>query len=140
MELSAQKRGPKTKVSKIRLEGNLPGVIFSKKRSQKNERSVEVYVNASEFNKIYAQAGESALVTIKTEKDSYEVLISDVQVHPVSLDHIHVTFYEVDMTEKIDTKVPVEFVGEENNEKVRANEAIVLPVLDEVEVRTLPRD
>ncbi len=162
MEIFAKKRQTKgSKVKSLRENGLLPVVLFSKKKSQKGEDSENLTVNLKDFIKVYKDAGESTLVTLyidgdydktsndririsedvdKNSLDKRKILITDIQKNPVTLDIIHASFYEVDMSEKITAKIPVEIVGEENCEPIQSGEGMILVQLDEIEVECLPQD
>jgi len=121
------------KVKRLRREGELPGVVFSK-----NEDSVNISVNKKEFISIFKQAGETSLVELTTGKDSLSVLIRGYQIHPVTSDILHVDFYKVNLKEKTNAVVPIRFEGEPL--LVKSGGAIVLEILNEVEVECLPTD
>lgn len=142
MELFAKERNLKTdKVKSLRSEGHIPGIVFSKKTSQGKEETVPVSVNLNDFLKVYAEAGESTLISLKTDKgNGKEVLISDLQVDPISLEPIHVSLYEVDMTQEISAHVPVEVINEDEHPKVKSKEALIITILNEIEVTCLPKD
>ena len=142
MEISAKKRQiTGTKVKSLRENGEMPAVIFSKKTSKGDGEVLNITVSAADFKKIYAEAGESALVTISVEGDGkHQALVSEIQRDPLSLLVIHASFYEVDLSEKIDTHVPVEIINEDQNQVVKGGEGIILSILTEVEVRCLPQD
>ena len=55
--------------------------------------ATSIFINAIEFTKVFASAGESSTVTLKTEKGNETVLIQAVQKHPVKSHVIHVDFY-----------------------------------------------
>ncbi len=162
MEIFAKKRNLKgSKVKVLREDGLLPAVLFSKKKSQKGEPSEELVINLKDFKKVYKEAGESTLVTLKidgeyelekgdriridentnTENlDIRKILITEVQKDPITLEPVHVSFYEVDMSEKITARIPVEVIGEEECEPIQSGEGMVLVQLDEIEVECLPQD
>jgi len=66
------------------------------------------------------------------------VLVSGLQIDPVTSDYLHVDFRRVDLTEKITAKVPVEIVGESPAEKQKMG--TVVQQLSEIEVEALPAD
>lgn len=124
------------KVKTLRAQGWLPANVYGKKI-----KSAAVQVNLKEFAKVFAQAGETGLVNLvikngKTQEKA--VLISNVQLNPVSDVLIHADFRQVDLTEKITAEVPVEIIGESPAEK--QNLGTVVQYLDEVEVEALPTD
>ena len=136
MQITAQKRenfGKKNKA--LRRANMLPGVVM-----EKGSQSVPVVLNSVEFGKAYKEAGETTLIDFLVGDADYKVLISEVQLHPVTLKPIHAAFRKVNLKEKITAQVPVEVVNEELNALVKAKEAIVLKLLDEIEVEALPTD
>lgn len=136
MELIAQKReilGKKAK--KYRAQRQIPGVMFSK-----GADSVPLVIDEHDFAKAFSEAGETSLVDLKVGTKTESVLIREVQVHPVTDQIIHVSFFKVDLTEKIHAEIPVEVVGEEDNALVKSGEALVLTLLNEITVEALPMD
>jgi len=124
------------KVKTLRVQGWLPANVYGKKI-----KSAAVQVDLKEFAKVFAQAGETGLVNLvikngKTQEKA--VLISNVQLNPVSDALIHADFRQVDLTEKITAEVPVEIIGESPAEK--QNLGTVVQYLDEIEVEALPTD
>lgn len=136
MEIVAEKRtefGKKTK--KIRREKKLPAVVYGA-----GIESISLTIDSLNFIKVFREAGETALVDLKFNGSNEKVLIKEVQVHPVTLGPIHVSFHKVDLTEKIRANIPVEIVGEEESPIVKSGEGLVLTLLNEIEVEALPAD
>lgn len=121
------------KVKKLRAEGILPGNVFGK-----NIKSIAVQVPAKDFENLYLQVKETGLLDLKiTGEDKLRpVLIHNLQVDPVTDQHLHVDFYQVDLKEKITAKIPVEMVGE--SPAVSQKLGILIQPLGEVEVEALP--
>ncbi|AKM83087.1 hypothetical protein A2422_04570 [Candidatus Woesebacteria bacterium RIFOXYC1_FULL_31_51] len=117
------------KVKRLRKEGLIPANIFGKKI-----KSHALTVNAKEFDEIFKKAGETQLIDI----DGKSVLISNIQIDPVSGSYLHIDFRQVDLTEKISAKVPVEVEGESPAEK--QNLGTVVQQISEIEVEALPTD
>ena len=59
-------------VKNLRSEGVLPAVVYGHGFEPKN-----VQVNTKEFEAVYSEAGESTLVYIQLDKESYPTIISD---------------------------------------------------------------
>lgn len=137
MELLANKR--EIKPSKLRKQGLIPAVIYSKKSSRGKAPVENIQVDAKEFSKVYSQAGRSTIFSLMISEEEKNVLIKEVQVDPVFLAPIHIEFYEVDMSQTIDTQIPVEIIGEENCEPVTSKRGIAIKVLDHIEIRCLPK-
>jgi hypothetical protein len=51
-----------------------------------------------------------------------------------------VGFYKPDLTVKTEAEVPVEIVGEENNELIKSKVALALQLIQEIKVEALPED
>lgn len=135
MELKAQKRNIKDKKAQtLRNEGLLPVILYGHRRAAQ-----PVTLNAKDFSKVFRQAGESELVDLQIEGEKpVKVLIKETQRDPVSDELIHADLYQVELTEKVTTKVPIKLVGESS--AVKAGQALLLTLLTEVEVGALPLD
>ena len=136
MQINAQTRREFGKKNKpLRKQNNLPGVVMEKAKP-----SLPVVLNFAEFTKVYKEAGETSLIDFALEGTNFKVLISEVQLHPVSLKPIHAVFRKVDLKEKLTAQVPVEIINEELNPLIKAGEAMMLKLLDEIAVEALPGD
>ena len=117
------------KVKRSRKEGLIPANIFGKKI-----KSEAVFVNNKEFVEVFEKAGETQIIHLNDKP----VLVSGLQVDPVTSDYLHIDFRQVDLTEKIVAKVPVELVGESPAEKQSIG--TVVHQLSEIEVEALPTE
>ncbi len=117
------------KVKRLRKQGLVPANIFGSK-----VKSHSVSVDAKEFDVVFKKAGETQII----ELDGKSVLVSNLQLDPISNEVIHIDFRQVDLKEKIEAKVPVEVVGESPAEK--QNLGTVVQQIHEVEVEALPAD
>ncbi|OGC50932.1 hypothetical protein A2716_02765 [candidate division WWE3 bacterium RIFCSPHIGHO2_01_FULL_40_23] len=135
MELTAKKRtelGKKSK--KIRKEGKLPAVVFAK-----DTPSIPLTVDYLKFERIYTASGESTLIDLSIDNEKpFKVLVSEVSYHPVTDKINHVNFHKVNLKEKISATVPIEIVGE--SPIVKAGEGILLTLIHEITVESLPTD
>ncbi len=120
------------KVKKLRQAGQIPATIYGQAMTP-----ISVQFAALELDKIFEHAGESTLVEINIDKDTYPVLFKNPQFHPVLGDLIHIDCYQVNLKEKIVASVPLELIGESPAVK---NGNILVPVTDEVEIEALPAD
>jgi len=123
------------KVKLLRREGLLPANIYGKK-----VKSLMVQLATKTFLPVFKEAGETSLVELKVtgEEKARPVLIHNVHFHPVSGDPLHADFYQVDLKEKVTTKVPVDLIGEAP--AVKEKIGILIQPLNEVEVEALPTD
>ncbi|NIM47619.1 MAG: 50S ribosomal protein L25 [Candidatus Aenigmarchaeota archaeon] len=122
------------KVKKLRKEGFLPAVLYG--RDTKNEN---LSILKAEFEKIFKKAGLNKIVSLVIEGEGKKnVLIHEPQVDPVTNNPLHVDLYQVKMTEKITTNVPLVFIGE--SKAVREMDGTLVKNRDEIEVECLPTD
>ncbi len=135
LKLAAQ---PRTlvgrKVRQLREQGLLPVVVYGKKQAVAESLQIE----ARSFDRVLHEAGFSQLVKIDVDGGkTHNVLIRDIQRHPVTHHPLHVDFYAVDLTEKQQVAIPVHAIG-----KVAAMETglMLLQAIDQVIVEALPTD
>ena len=121
------------KVKKLRKEGLLPISVYGK-----DVASVALSVPVKEFLKVYDKVGETGLVELKFGGKSLHTLVSNVQIHPLSRQPLHVEFHAVKLTEKIKADVPVELTGEAP--AVVNKVGVLLQAINEIEVEALPTD
>ena len=136
MKLAAEKREVLgKKVKSLRQQGKLPAVVFGKETG-----SIPITLNKKEFLKIYKEAGESTLIDLNLPetKKPIKVLISEVDIDPVSDEVIHANLHAVTLTEKATATIPIEVVGE--SPIVKSGGGMLLTLLDEIEVEALPQD
>lgn len=132
MELQVKSRdilGKKTRM--IRRTGFIPAELFG--RDLKNRH---LSVGEKDFKKIYAKAGEHTLINVMTEEgEKLPALITNVTKEPLSDKILSIDFHQVRMDEKIQTKIPIEFIGIAPAIK---NGFVVVNVLNEIEIEALP--
>lgn len=122
----------KNKVDKLRVEGLVPSVIYSKGKESQN-----IVLEAGEFSKIYAEAGTSNIIDLTIDGKEQPTLIKEVQKHPFKNQFIHVDFVGIDMSEKMRVVIPIVLEGREN---IRIQPSVLMQLLNEVEVECLPAD
>jgi len=123
------------KVKKLRLEGKIPANIFGKKIPSRS-----LILTKVEFEKAYRQAGSTTLIDLQIagETKPRPVLVSNIQLHPVSDKILHVDLHEVDLTQKVTAAIPVRIVGE--SPAVKDKGAVLVTALTEIHVEALPAD
>lgn len=117
------------KVKQLRSKGLIPANIFGKKI-----KSEAITVNLKEFEKVFKEAGETQIIDLSGKS----VLVSNITIDPVMDTYLHIDFRQVDLTERIEAKVPVEIEGESPAEKQSIG--TVVQQIDEIEVEALPAD
>lgn len=122
------------KVKVLRRQGSLPAILYGHGTDPR-----PLTINLKDFNKIFADAGSNQLVDLEVDnKTPIKILIHDLQDHPVADDPVHVDLYQVKMTEKLETEIPLEFIGEAP--AVKDLEGNLITEKDSLEVRCLPAD
>lgn len=84
---------------------------------------------------------ESALIDLEIDisgkKDTYPVVIKEVQYHPVNEKVIHIDFMRISLDEKIKVNIPVILQGEPKGVK---EGGVLEQLLREIEIEALPND
>lgn len=124
-----------SKVKLLRKQAILPANIYGRK-----VKSLAVQVDLKAFLPILKETGETGLVELKVKGEDKirPVLIHNVQYHAVNDKPLHADFYQVDLKEKVTTKIPVELVSE--SPAVKNKIGILIQPLNEIEVEALPTD
>ena len=87
-------------------EGFIPAVFYGK-----TTPSESVSISVIDFKKVWKEAGESTVVTLKTENGDHDALIHDVQFNVMSEEPTQVDFYVFEKGKKIEVEVPLVFEG-----------------------------
>lgn len=116
----------------LRASKKIPAVVYGRKFTP-----VSISLDYSEFLKTFRVAGETHIIKLSIEWKNQDVLVYDIQYHPVSWDFQHVDFITVNAKEKLTVNIPLKLVG--NSPAVREG-WIVDHLVDEVEVKCLPWD
>ena len=129
--LNALERTKIGKMKKLIGTGILPAVYYGHK-----EESTPIQIKRGDFLKIWKDAGESTVVTIKTPDKKIDTLIHEVSIDPVSNEPRHVDFYVFEKGHKVEISVPIEFVG--ISEAVKEKGAIFMKILHEIKIKAEP--
>jgi len=127
-----QGKGP---ARRLRQKGLIPGVFYGP-RSQ----ATALAVDNKEFTSHVTNLEGSHLIRFQSPSAALAqkvALVREVQVHPVSGSVLHVDFYEVDLTQRLQVTVPLHFVGKAAG---IAEGGILQPIIREIEVECLPTD
>lgn len=133
--LQAEKRAViGKKVKNLRLKGLLPAVVYGH-----GLEATSISINAGDFRKAYHEAGTSTLVDLKIGDDKpVKVLFHEPQPHHLLGTPLHVDLYAVKMTEKIETAIPINFIGV--SPAVDELEGNFIANRDELNIRCFPGD
>lgn len=121
------------KVSRLRREGRLPGVVFGGHKD-----STPVETDLREFERGYKRWGTTTLVTLEGLPDGeVSALIHDVTRSTLNGRLLHVDFQRVSLTEKVHAVVPLRFVGESPAVK---GGGVLVHAMSEANVEAFPQD
>ncbi|MBI3620520.1 50S ribosomal protein L25 [Candidatus Roizmanbacteria bacterium] len=121
------------KVKKLRDSGKIPANIFGP-----DFTSTSIAVFHKDFTYIYKTAKETGVVYLKLGSVELPVLIKNVQRHPVNDDILHIDFRKIDLSKKVETKVPIAIVGV--SIAVSQKSGVLLHGLSTLRVEALPTD
>src|SRR5690625_795633 len=124
-------RGSMTK--KLREEGLIPAVVYGKAKDTKT-----IAINQMDLLKIVRDEGRNAIISLEIEDGSkVDVMLHEYQMHPLKDDLLHVDFYMIDLTAKMDVEVPLRLVGEAQGSK---DGGTLQQPLFELQVRAKPNE
>lgn len=121
---------------RLRNSGRTPGIIYG---GGKPAQPIELDHNALSHH-LKMEAFHASILTMKVGKDSEQVLLRDVQMHPWRQMVQHVDFQRVAANEKIHVKVPLHFINAEVAPGVKLGHGIISHVLNDIEITCLPKD
>jgi len=125
-ERDGRGKGP---ARRLRQSGKIPGVFYGPKRGV-----TPLAVDGKEFTSHVSNLEGSHLIRFHSPVADLQqkvALVREVQVHPVSGAVIHVDFYEVDLTQRLQVSVPLHFVGKAVG---TTDGGILQPIIREIEV------
>lgn len=117
----------------LRAAGRIPGVLYGPK-----EASQAVSVDQKVFEKLWKEAGESTVITLEGVGEPKDALIHEVDFDPVTDVARHVDFYVIEKGKKVETEVPLVFVGEAP--AVKSLGGTLMKIMLEVKVEAFPKD
>lgn len=129
--LEAKTRNKSENLNQIRKGGFIPAVFYGRK-----QESTDISIKTTEFNKVFAQAGESTVVTLKGDFGTHDAMIHEVDRDPITGVTRHADFYVIEKDKKIKVHVPVEFEGV--SPAVKELGGILVKVVHEIEIEALP--
>lgn len=134
LSLKAQTRTIFNKaLESVRKKGNLPAVLYGPK-----EDNQVLTVDLVSFQKVFNEAGESSVITLETESGKKDVLVKNVDYHPVTGEPIHVDFYAIEKGKAVEVSVPLNFIGEAP--AVKNLGGTLVKVIHELDIEAMPKD
>jgi large subunit ribosomal protein L25 len=136
LSVATRSKGSKGSVRTLRREDKVPGILYGPKTAP-----VPLSLSAKRLERLLREMGEESKLLRLTFEDgdgprTRQVLIREVQVHPVRRRFLHVDFYEVPLDQAIEVDVPVELLGEPVGVKMKGG--MLNLIRRTVSVRCLP--
>lgn len=136
--IQAKKRTIKgKKVGALRRQGILPGIIYGRIGKEQIE-PIAIQLDLHDASQIMKKLTGSSLVTLDVEGETYPAVLREAQRHVIYGTLRHVDFMAVSLTEKLQTAVPIELIGQAPAEISMA--AVVVTGVSELEIECLPQD
>ncbi len=134
MQLNVEEREvPTPHLKQLRRDGFIPANMYGR-----NQKSLPLQVDGVQLQKLLARGGSNVILLKVGSQPAVQVLIKDVQRHPVSGKTIHVDFYRAAASEKLRARVQLHFVNEAKAASL--GRVTVSRPLNEVMVESLPAD
>ncbi len=132
--LNAATRESGKALQTLRKQGLVPAVLYGHGAEPKN-----LSLEHLAFSRAYKAAGENTIIALSVGTGKpVNVLIKDIQLHPMTSKFVHADFFEVSMNEAIEADIPLEFIGE--TPAVREHGGVLVRALEAVGVSALPAD
>lgn len=134
LKLNAQ---PRTltgrKVGQLRTQGLVPVTVYGNIKEP-----VNLQVTARNLETVLSHGGFSQMVKVNVDGGgTHNVLVREIQRHPINNSFVHVDLYAVNLREKQHTSVPVVSIGKPAN---LVTGMVVLQEKDTVDIEALPSD
>lgn len=130
--LEVKPRDAKEKPEALRKRGAVPAVFYGPKQP-----ATPIAVDALRLERVWKEAGETTVITLKGVGEDKDTLIHDAQFHPVTSKLLHVDFYVLEKGKKIKIKIPLVFEGVSPAEKAGH---IIVKALHEIEIEVAPAE
>ncbi|MBH5320724.1 50S ribosomal protein L25 [Paenibacillus sp. GSMTC-2017] len=131
--IKADQRSNRTKgdLRKLRLEGQIPGVVYGKGLAS----AASVSINEKELTAILRAQPNAVLDLDIPSVGKHSVMVANVQREALNRQLIHVDFLRINMNEEVKAHVRIDSVGDSTG--VREG-GILQVILHELEVQCLP--
>lgn len=118
----------------LRREGRIPAILYGPKTD-----AILLSIDNKEFEQIIKKSSiGSVLLKLEIKNGqtgTHSAMVKELQIHPVTGQYLHVDFYEVDLTRKINAMIPVTLTGKSQGVE---DGGILQIVRREIEVFCLP--
>lgn len=131
-QLTVSERSDQT-LSALRASGHVPAVVYGH-----GIDTQAIQVDTRAFDQLFARAGYTTLIDLAIGDQIHNVLIREVQFHPIKDIVAHVDFYQVRMDEPVSAEVPLVFTGE--SPAIKDLGGVFVRNIDALSIEALPKD
>ena len=121
---------------RLRRESKVPGVLYG---AGKDAQPIQLDHKDLWF-KLKMETFHASILDMEIGPETSQVLLRDYQMHPFRPLILHVDFQRVAADRKIHMKVPLHFVNAEASPGVKVAGGIVQHVMNDLEIKCLPKD
>jgi large subunit ribosomal protein L25 len=121
---------------RLRRTDKVPGILYG---GGKDALPIELD-HKDLFFKLRQEAFHASILDMEVGSEKSQVLLRDYQMHPFQQRVLHADFQRVAADKKIHMKVPLHFINAEISPGVKVAGGLVQHVMNELEVRCLPKD
>ncbi len=119
-----------------RLAAEIPAIVYGGKKDP-----AQIRLNHKDVVKaLENEAFYSHIIALDVEGSSEDVILKDVQRHPVKPVILHMDFLRVNKTTQLQTKAPIHFINEDICAGVKVGGGIIAHTMTELDITCLPQD
>jgi large subunit ribosomal protein L25 len=122
----------KSENKRLKRENKLPAVVYGK-----GYETTSIAIDEKELSRILKTRGESSLINLEVEDQTFPVLIKEVQRNTLKNSIDHVDFFKVSMDEEVEYNLHIVLVGDAEGIKMGG---VLQHQKREVTVKSLPGD
>ncbi len=118
---------------RLRNADKVPGIVYG---AGSTPAMIELDHNAL-FFALKKEAFHSSILEMELAGKTEQVLLRDYQSHPFRPIVLHIDFQRVDATTKVNKKVPLHFINEDDSPAVKVDKCVVNHVVTELRIQCL---
>ena len=119
-----------------RLAGEVPAIVYGGKKAP-----AQISLSQKDITKaLENEAFYSHIISLEVDGKSEDVIIKDLQRHPAKAQVMHMDFFRVSKTTKLQTRAPLHFINEEECVGVKLGGGLIARSMTDIEISCLPKD
>ena len=119
-----------------RLAGEVPAIVYGGKKAP-----AQISLSQKDITKaLENEAFYSHIISLEVDGKSEDVIIKDLQRHPAKAYVMHMDFFRVSKTTKLQTRAPLHFINEEECVGVKLGGGLIARSMTDLEISCLPKD